>query len=182
MVFFRLLKVIFGMIQYRLNSIKYARKLGVKIGDRCIISTYEFGSEPYLIEIGNDTHVSKGVKFINHDGGVWVIRKEIPDFDVFGKIKVGNNVYIGNNSVIMPGVIIGDNCIIGAESLVSKSIPKGSVVAGVPAKYICSVNEYKTKMIEKNFKTKKLNSQEKKNKILSQIEQIGLKKDILKTK
>ncbi len=71
-----------------------------------------------------------------------VIRHEYPDFDFFGKIKIGNNVYIGNNSLIMPGVTIADDVMIGAGSVVTKSVPKGKIVAGNLAKEICTIEEF----------------------------------------
>tara|TARA_B110000093_G_C12942707_1_gene398713 strand:- start:916 stop:1455 length:540 start_codon:yes stop_codon:yes gene_type:complete len=149
------------------NSINWARSLGVKIGNDCKIATYEWGSEPYLIEIGNHVHITNNVQFINHDGGVWVFRKEVPDFDVFGKIRIGDNVYIGNNAIVMPGVTIGENCVIGANSVVTKSIPENSVVAGVPAKFICNIKDYKMKMEKINTRLKLSDSLNKKRSLLA---------------
>ncbi|MBN2521209.1 MAG: acyltransferase [Bacteroidales bacterium] len=134
---------------------KYARNIGVNIGTNCRISTFNWGSEPYLIEIGNHVHITNNVQFINHDGGVWVFRNDYPGFDVFGKIKIGNNTYIGNNAVIMPGVTIGENCVIGVNSVVTKSIADNCVVAGIPAKFICDTKYYLEKMskVKTNIKT-----------------------------
>ncbi len=67
--------------------------------------------------------------------------------DKVGVICVGNNVFIGNNSILLPGVIIGDNYIIGAGSVVSKNVPENSVVAGNPAKVIMSFSEYADKCV-----------------------------------
>ena len=79
------------------NYIKLLRKSGVKIGEECeIYKDVVFGSEPYLIEIGDHVRITNGCKFITHDGGVWVIRQLMDDneIDLFGKIIVGNNVHI----------------------------------------------------------------------------------------
>ena len=65
-----------------------------------------------------------------------VFRKENPNFDFYGKILIGNNVNIGNDVVIMPGVRVVDNVVIGAQSVITKSIPSNIVVAGIPAKFI----------------------------------------------
>ena len=59
-----------------------------------------------------------------------------------GKVKLGNNIYIGLGVTILRGVEIGDNCIIGAGSVVTKSIPANSVAVGVPCRVICSLEAY----------------------------------------
>lgn len=126
------------------------RSGGVKIGIGCSIhKDATFGSEPYLISLGNHVRITHGVKFITHDGGLWVPRyMGLVDerADKFGKIVIGNNVNIGWDAIIMPGVTVGDNCIIGAGAVVTKDIPSNSVVAGVPAKVIETIEEY----VEKN--------------------------------
>jgi acetyltransferase-like isoleucine patch superfamily enzyme len=101
-----------------------------------------FGTEPYLITLGKHVTVTSGVKFVTHDGAVWVFRDEYPDMDVFGPIVVEDNVFIGFNSIILPGVRIGHDSVIGAGSVVTRSIPPRSVAAGVPAKVIKSIDEY----------------------------------------
>ena len=53
-----------------------------------------------------------------------------------GPVKIGNNVWVGRNVCIMPGVTIGDGAVIGANSVVTKDVESGSVVAGVPAKIL----------------------------------------------
>lgn len=144
---------------------KYARRLGVTIGANCNIATLEFGSEPYLITIGNRVQVTNNVKFITHTGG-WVFRSRNPKFDAFGKILIHDNVYIGNNSIILPGVEIGQNVIVGAGSVVTKSIPQNSVVGGNPARIITSVDELETRMRRYDLSTKLLSPQEKRRYLL----------------
>lgn len=144
----------------------FAKNIGVTLGHSCRIVSKRFGSEPYLIKMGNHVHITKGVEFVTHDGGVWVFRDEIPNCDVFGEIVIGNNVYIGNNSVILPGIKIGDNCVIGANSLVSKSIPSNSVVAGNPIRFIKTLKEYETKIMKYNINSKGLSYGNKKSFIL----------------
>ena len=102
------------------NYIKLLRKSGVKIGEECeIYKDVVFGSEPYLIEIGDHVRITNGCKFITHDGGVWVIRQLMDDneIDLFGKIIVGNNVHIGMNCIIMPNVKIGNNVCISQGAM-----------------------------------------------------------------
>ncbi|MFD1094253.1 acyltransferase [Salegentibacter chungangensis] len=154
---------------------KYARQIGVSIGDKCKIATTNFGSEPYLIEIGNHVQITQGVRFFNH-GAAWVFREEIPAFDVFGKIKVGDNVYIGNNALIMPGVKIGDNVIIGAGAIVTKSVESNKVIAGNPAKVIGEVEDLKKRIAPYNLSSKGMSYEKKKTFLLSQPENKFLKK------
>ena len=92
-----------------LQDIAQLRKSGLKIGNACeIYRDVSFGSEPYLITIGNHVRITRGCKLITHDGGIWVLRKSknLLDIDLFGKIKIGNNVHIGVNTVIMPGFLL----------------------------------------------------------------------------
>ncbi|CAI3397929.1 acyltransferase [Enterococcus cecorum] len=159
----------------KINYIQYLKKKGTKIGENCeIYGSANFGSEPYLIELGNHVRINAGVQLITHDGGVWVLRenekiKQSELIDLFGKITIGNNVHIGTNAIIMPNVTIGDNCIIGCGSIVTKSIPANSVVVGVPGKVIESINEYYNKNYYKFDYTKKLSPEEKKKYLLTKF-------------
>lgn len=138
-----------------MSPVDYLRRQGVKIGEGCCIYSYNFGSEPYLVEVGNHVQITAGVKIFTHGGG-WVLREEYPDYDCFGKVKIGNNVYIGNNALIMPGVTVGDNVVIGAGSVVTKSVPDNSVIAGNPARIIGTFDSYKEKMLKYNFHSKNI--------------------------
>lgn len=164
-----LLKVLMEKYKIAKSPIKYWREKGAKIGEGCyIVSSVSFGSEPYLIEIGDNVRLTENVRLITHDGGVWVARHLNPDYsdaDLFGRIKIGNNVHIGVNSIIMPGVTIGDNVIIGCGAVVTHDIKTNSVAVGVPARVIETVDEY----IEKNkadFVNTKHCSKEEKKRIL----------------
>lgn len=146
------------------NILKYAKKIGVKIGINTSISnTVEFDSEPYLIDIGNNCKITYNVRFVTHDGGLHVVRNLLNnDIEKFGRIIIGNNVFIGNNATIMPNVKIGNNVVIGYGSIVTKNIPDNEVWAGVPAKRICSIDEYIQKNSTYFKKTKKLSKKDKK--------------------
>lgn len=145
------------------------RAEGIKLGTGCqIYDNVTFGSEPYLIELGDNVRVTNGVIFITHDGGMWVLRNNglLKDADAFGKIKVGNNVHIGINTVIMPGVTIGDNVVVGVGTVVTKDVPSNSIVAGVPGKVIKTIDDYYNKhKVTADF-TKNLNFEEKKKYLL----------------
>lgn len=139
------------------------------MGKNCeIFPDVEFGSEPYLIEIGDNVRITNGVRFVTHDGGVWVLRNlGIKNIDVFGKIIIGNNVHIGWNAIIMPNVRIGNNCVIGAGAVVTHNIPDNSIAVGVPARVIESIAEYQNKVLEKCDFTKNLSWEEKKEYLIN---------------
>ena len=132
---------------------KYAKKLGVKIGKKCqLLGRPSFGSEPYLVTLGNHVMVAgTGTQFITHEGAHWVLKgKDSEKYKHtfgYGRIVVGNNVYIGTRCTILRGVTIGDDVIVGACTLVNKDLPSGGVYAGVPAKRICSVEEWEEKFM-----------------------------------
>ena len=127
------------------DPVGYARSLGAKVGHGCRFLNCRdatWGSEPYLVRVGDHVTITSGVRLVTHDGGVWVFRDKHPDIDLFGPITLGDNVFVGLNAIIMPGVTIGDNCVIGAGAVVTRDIPSGSVAAGVPARVIRTVEEY----------------------------------------
>ncbi len=159
----------------------YAEYLGVEIGKNSYISTKGFSSEGFLIKIGNNVRIAKEVLLLTH-GGVWSLRKVYPElkkFDYYGKINIGDNVYIGQRAIIMPGVTIGNNCVIGAASIVNKSIPDNSVVAGNPIKYISSTDDYVHKLLQRDIKVHGLPHEEKMKFIKNLPEDSFIKKGYL---
>lgn len=152
--------------KYSWSHEKRARFSGVKIGDFCNIQNVKFGSEPYLITIGNHVRLTGGIKIFTH-GGAYLLRRKCPDADFFGKVTIKDYVYVGNNTLIMPGVTIGSNVIVAAGSVVTKSIPDNVIVGGNPAKIIGNIEDFENKMLEKNVKSKKMSAEEKKAYLLS---------------
>ena len=135
---------------YILGPYRVALKRGLQVGKNVvIIGRVDFGSEPYLIKLGDDVKISYDVAFVTHDGGTWSFR----DLDrykkviKYGKITVGNRSFIGCRSIILPGVNIGERCVIGAGSVVTRDIPDGSVACGVPARVVMSTEEYAEKSL-----------------------------------
>ena len=122
---------------------KYARHLGVNFGENChFYGKISWGTEPWIITLGNSVHVTAECRFATHDGGTLLLRDREPTLDLTRPIVVGNNVYIGARTIIMGGVTIGNNVIIGAGSIVTHDIPDNSVAVGVPAKVVKTLEEY----------------------------------------
>ena len=160
-------------------SIKYAKELGVTVGeDNYIPDKHIWPSEPYLITIGNHCQITSGVRLFTHGGGS-AVRNLYPEFDIFGKIVIGDWVYIGNNSLIMPGVTIDDNVIVAAGSVVTKSIPSGVVVAGNPARIICTIEEFLKKNAKYNTNSGSLSQAKRKEMLLSMDNSKFIKKNYL---
>lgn len=152
------------MLYAKLNHEKYARHIGVNITGEIHIYGDPFGmfgTEPWCITLGDNVHITRDVLFITHDGGTLLYRKYVKDLEITKPIVVGNDVYIGVRSIIMPGVTIGNNVIIAAGSVVTKDVPDNSVVGGVPARAIKSANEYFEKIKKESLHLGHLKGREK---------------------
>lgn len=146
-------RVAFGLVCGKLWPVAYAKSLGVRIHGRLTIygSSYGmFGSQPYLITIGDNVFISVGAKIICHDGGVLPFRERYPDLDITRPVVIGSRVFIGAGALILGGVTVGDDSIVGAYAVVSKDVPAGSVVAGNPAKVVKSSAEYLKTALERS--------------------------------
>lgn len=110
--------------------------------------------------------------FFTHDGGYWVLRNlglSKKQSEIYGPITVGNNVNIGWNAIILPGVSIGNNVIVGCGAIVTKDVPDNSVVAGVPAKIIETIEEYAEKNKDRVVMTKGMSYEEKKKYLMENL-------------
>jgi acetyltransferase-like isoleucine patch superfamily enzyme len=154
------------------DPVGFARRLGVVVGERCRFLAVEratFGSEPWLVTIGDHVTVTEGVRFITHDGGRWVIEDEYPQVDVIAPIVVGNDVFIGLRSILLPGVVIGDRSVVAAGAVVASPVESGTVVAGVPARPLMSIDEYREKLLAKSLPIRHLAPDEKKRALLERF-------------
>lgn len=136
------------------DPVGFARSLGVRVGKGVRfygVSRGMFGSEPWMISIGDNCYITANVQFINHDGGTLILRQFEPTLEWTAPISIGNDVYIGVRSIILPNVRIGSRCVIGAGSIVTRDVPDNSVYAGVPARYICSIDDYFEKLKNKSL-------------------------------
>lgn len=140
------------------GQVSLLRRLGGNVGNNCrFVGHLDFGSEPYLISIGDNVSITSS-SFVNHDGGVWVFRDERPSIDVVKPITIMNNVFIGSNCIIMPGVTIHSNVVIGAGAVVTKDLDSDAVYAGIPAKKIKSLEQYRKGVLANNLDTKGIKS------------------------
>ncbi len=129
------------------SYIKYLRRQGASVGER--VNIYAPNrilidmSRPWLIDIGDDVQITEDVTILTH-GYDWAVLKGVYGevLGSSGRVKIGNNVFIGMKTTILKGVHIGNNVIIGANSLVNKDIPDNCVVVGNPAKVIMSLDQY----------------------------------------
>lgn len=125
---------------------EYFRSQGARIGSDCRILIRSFGTEPWLIEIGDHVTISVGVTLLTHDGGSWLFTREDPSLQHFGALRIGNNCFIGAGAILMPGVTIGNDCVVGAGSVVTRDVPDRTIVAGVPARPLSSIEAYRGKL------------------------------------
>ena len=143
-------RLVYGSKSDSRAYVKHLKQIGMSIGDRVVI--YEPRSvcidetRPYLVSIGNDVKITRGVTILTH-GYDWSVLAGVYAcvLGSAGKVSISDNVFIGMNATILKGVSIGKNVIVGANSLVNKNIPDNCVVAGNPAKIICSIEDYYSK-------------------------------------
>ena len=137
-------------IWHRRNSrsyIAHLRSLGIRIGDGCIfrdpLTTRIDVSRPALVSIGSNVDMNTYFQILTHDWASFVFRNKYHDFvNSSGRVEIGSNIYIGTNVIVLRGVTIGDNCVIGAGSVVTHDIPANSVAVGAPGRVVCSLDEY----------------------------------------
>lgn len=119
----------------------YFRKSGMKIGGGCNICCNIMTAEPYLVEIGDNVTISGDVKFVTHDNSISKIDKKCPN--IFGKIIIGNNCFIGQSSILLYGVELTENVIVAAGSVVVNSFSQEKIIiGGNPARIISTWDKF----------------------------------------
>lgn len=139
---------IFRKHKKKKKYVEHLKLKGVQIGTNFTI----FGGEnnilidetrPSLVTIGDNVCVNKGFTLLTHDWVCAIFKEKYQDFlNSSGAVKIGNNVSFGINCTVLKGVTIGDNTFIAAGSVVTKDIPNNCVAGGIPAKVICSMDDY----------------------------------------
>lgn len=123
------------------QSVDDFRRRGAVIGDNChIYGSIDHGHE-YLVTIGNNVTVASGARLLTHDGST----KKILGYSKVGRIDIGDDVFIGAASIVLPNVKIGNRVIVGAGSVVTKDIPDNSVAVGNPARVIGTYDNFVAK-------------------------------------
>lgn len=166
-------KILFIFRRFFYSPEKWAKYLGVSVGENNLMGKNHWSSEPYLITIGSNCQLTNS-KIFTHGGGA--VRSKYPKFDTFGKVVIGDWVYIGTNALIMPGVTIGNNVLVAAGSVVTKSVPPGVVIAGNPAKIICTIEEYYERNRKFDLGTKGVPAAKKKDILLNLSEDKFIRK------
>ena len=138
----------------------YIREHGLfhSVGENCMFMFRKLPLYPELISVGNNVHIASNVSFITHDvthnmlnhrGGAGKFKEYI------GCIEIGDNVFVGANTTILYNSGVPSDTIIGANSLVRKTLDQGGVYAGIPARYICSIDDFIGKRAEYSLKIRK---------------------------
>jgi acetyltransferase-like isoleucine patch superfamily enzyme len=110
----------------------------VKVGKNTWIGPFTILDGSGGLLIGNNCSISAAVHIYSHDSIKWALSGGIEKYE-YGQVKIGNNCYLGPQSIISSGVELGDGCIVGANSFVNQSFPSRSRIAGNPAKLISTL-------------------------------------------
>lgn len=152
----RIIRIIQDYKIHRSSSafINYLRTNGLQIWEGNSLRPRNFNidlTRPSLISIGNNCYFNENITMLTHD---WVTKVFLNSGREFvnssGRVTIGNNVSFGQNVMILKGVTIGDNCFIGAGSIVTKDIPANSIAVGAPCRVIMSLDEYYQKRLAKS--------------------------------
>jgi maltose O-acetyltransferase len=122
------------------HPLSWYLKEGLVVGERVnLLAGFRFDpGQSWLIELGDDVTFAPDVHVIAHDASTYIGL----GYARIARVRIGNRVFIGARSTILPGARIGDDCVIGAGSVVTGEIPSGSVAAGNPARVVGTTEDY----------------------------------------
>lgn len=157
----RLLWTIMSLVLGGNKRVAYLRKHRIfgSIGENCIITDWRLPLYPSLVFLHDNVKLASEVRFVTHDGIHLALNEKYRTkefIEKVGCIEIMDNVFVGSGTRILYNTRIGSNVIIGSDSLVNKDIPDNSVYAGVPARYICSFDEYVEKARKYSEKAREL--------------------------
>ncbi|MBE9609561.1 acyltransferase [Chitinilyticum piscinae] len=112
------------------------------IGEGCVINMNVTITDPAFVRLGRNVHLS-GCTLFGHDGSVNMINQAYGlNLDRVGKIDIRDNVFIGHQAIVLPGVTIGPDAIVAANAVVTHDVPPGTVVGGAPARVLCTLDNW----------------------------------------
>ena len=135
--------------------VEHLKRVGCSIGKDVMFfdptTVFIDSTRPSLLEIGDYAKITSRVIVLTHDFSYTVLSSVYHDImnECRGKTVIGKNVFIGMGSIILPGVRLGDNVIVGSGSVVTKDAPPNVVIAGNPAKIVCTLDEFYKKRKKK---------------------------------
>ncbi len=131
-------------------------------GKDCYVDFSVIVDEPYLVRLGDNVWLTDDVKILTHDGALTMLSRTTGEaIRKFGAVKFGSNVFVGMAACIMPGVSLGDNCVVATGAVVTSNVPSGCIVGGNPAVVIGTVDTYLEKWRQKQDEFAYKSSEEK---------------------
>lgn len=151
-------RLIDRLFQIVLSKNAYARKKGVSFGRGCRFYITYWGSEPFLITIGNNVTIAAGAQILTHDGATWLVRDGGLRYQHFAPVTIQDDVFVGANAIILPGVTVGKSAIIAAGAIVTRNVSPGTIVGGNPAQSIGDFQSYAQKVRSRYVREDELQS------------------------
>ena len=136
--------------------VDYLRSTGCSVGNNVFFQSPQTAcidiTRPLLVTIGGNCTILENFLLLTHDNITKCFGNVYHDFlPSSGPVTIGNNVYFARNCTVLKNVTIGDNCIIGFGTVVTKDIPANSVAVGAPARVICTLDEYYEKRKKQSY-------------------------------
>lgn len=134
---FGIFEIIWDVMKRRRAGQNILKRMDIKKGTHVGLGSID-GMFPLLAHVGKNCIFAPSVMILTHDASYYLHTGEYR----IAPVHIGDNCFIGYGVIIMPGVNVGNNVVIGAGSVVTRDIPSDTVAAGVPARVICAISEY----------------------------------------